>query len=217
MPISNPTPKSFASLDPEVRGITASLNYLMKFSLLFPTLDKYRFSSEVRNFQYDSNLSIITETRIDKWWSRVPADKYPQLINVAKTALSCFYGAIVESTFSEMGNIVTKAKTNLNVPTYSAYQTIRYHLKSQNMTAVEKFGRSKPLISPVDSELTRNMRPASSRYREDLKSTPKPTTITKKEANSQVGLLYSHTSSNAEINSAPTQKASALKETKLLG
>ena len=57
---------------------------------------------------------------------------------MVKSAVSCFYGAIVESAYSEVGLTVSKFETNLNAATKCVYQTITY-LKHLNTSAIQKF------------------------------------------------------------------------------
>ncbi|PVD25538.1 hypothetical protein C0Q70_13194 [Pomacea canaliculata] len=67
---------------------------------------------------------------------------------------------IVESTFSEMGKILSKEKTNMDVDTYMAMQTVKSRLATAKKTAVEYFAKADPIKEPVSKQLVENMRNA---------------------------------------------------------
>ena len=92
--------------------------------------------------------------------------KYPALSKVATTAFSIFHGPRVESSFSSMGNILEKKRSQLNVETYDAYQTVRYYLTANKQTACGVFD-----MDAVDKDIVmhrrlyHNLRLSASRYK----------------------------------------------------
>ena len=168
MPLSSTTMKAFAYLDPELRGTTTSMLYMHKFLMVLPDLKGHEdsFKEEVKSFQIDHSIETIAARRIDKCWGQVCPKTYPLLTAVARAVLPCFHGALVESTFSVMGKIVTKCKTNLDIKTCSACQTIKHHLQSKNTTSSELYAKKNPEKDPVNQKLTQNIRGAAKLHKE---------------------------------------------------
>ncbi|GFN90955.1 hypothetical protein PoB_001746100 [Plakobranchus ocellatus] len=159
MPLDNDCIMAFSALDPEIRGTTASLLCLNNLAALIPSvvLDEGALDQESRSFQTDKNILPVSG-RIEVWWAKLGCEWYVNLAKLVKAALSCFHGPLVESTFSVMGHIVTKNKTNMDVQTYAAYQTIKYHLKSMGKSSIECFAKADPFKDAVCGKLSPSIR-----------------------------------------------------------
>ena len=69
--------------------------------------------------------------RIDNWWFKLSkTDKYAFLCNASLALLTCFHGPKVESSFSEMNDLLDPQSSRMKVQTLDALHTIRYRLKS---------------------------------------------------------------------------------------
>lgn len=167
MPLDSPILQAFSILDPKLRGTSVSLHYMQKLPEMLPLnlTDKEmeEYDKEIRGFQLDPTLPSLTNTvRIDHWWSLINSKKYPLLTRAAKTILSCFHGPVVESTFSIMGQILHKHNTQMDIETYSSYQSIKYTLLASEKSAVSYFSKKDPEREAVNKTLTFNMRQARS-------------------------------------------------------
>lgn len=78
---------------------------------------------------------------------------YPALNQVVKAALSIFHGPVAESSFSLMNSIIDNRRTNMNMLTFSAVQTVKSQLQSRQKTAVEMFGHTDVKFGEVDGRL----------------------------------------------------------------
>ena len=76
--------------------------------------------------------------------------RYPGLNHVVRGALSIYYGPMVESSFSAMGDIITNKSTKMSMATYNAIQTTKYALRSRSHTAIQMFKRDDVKLSRVD-------------------------------------------------------------------
>ncbi|XP_025091062.1 uncharacterized protein LOC112562188 [Pomacea canaliculata] len=166
MPVNNKVLKICSVLDPIMRNTTQARQLLgqipSRTNLVQNDQDTVdRFHREVNKYTYDVSPSSASEDApVDVWWGGVSQDRFPLLCAAAKALLSCFHGPIVESTFSEMGKILSKEKTNMDVDTYMAMQTVKSRLATAKKTAVEYFAKADPIKEPVSKQLVENMRNA---------------------------------------------------------
>ncbi|GBM93203.1 hypothetical protein AVEN_143149-1 [Araneus ventricosus] len=85
-----------------------------------------------------------------------------------------------------MINIITHGTSSMNVSTFSAIQTIKYELLSQNKTALNVFKKEEMSSEPVDKELRKNLRQSVKLHKEEQKKNlaleeEKKVTITKRK------------------------------------
>ena len=64
------------------------------------------------------------------------------------------------SRFSAMTEIMDCYSTHTRIETYSAIQSVRYHMSARETTAVQLFSKKNPLVEPVDPQLRKNMQSA---------------------------------------------------------
>ena len=163
MPLKNDVLKIRSCLDPVVRRTAAARRHLLQI----PRLTNLVPSEAVDSFQRDVNRyttddspsSAKADAPVDVWWAGVSEERYPVLTKAARGLLSCFHGPLVESAFSEMGDILTK-KTNMDLETYSAMQTVKTTLQTRKLTAVKYFAKADPVKEPVSKTLTKNTKRA---------------------------------------------------------
>ena len=106
---------------------------------MFSGKKREAYALDVHRYQVDINLpSPYKEEKdetalcIDQWWGAVKVmDKYPALSKMALATLTCFHGPQVESSFSMMGDILDSRSGRMNIETYGAIQTVKYHLKAR--------------------------------------------------------------------------------------
>lgn len=110
LPLQSETLQSLSAVDPIVRGHSLTTVNLRKLThmmghLLPPDADT---DQEILRFNVDQALpSFQNGEDVVKWWAVVfNTGKYPALCQAVKAALSIFHGALVESSFSVMGNII---------------------------------------------------------------------------------------------------------------
>lgn len=122
---------------------------------------------EALSFQVDGALPQISNDDVTNWWIEniFILDKYPALSKISQVCFSCFHGALVESSFNTMGDIIDIRSTNLNIETYSSLQTIRYSLKSKKQSAIQQF-KIKAGARPQPS-LAKNMATAATEYKKE--------------------------------------------------
>ena len=77
--------------------------------------------------------------------------------------LSCFHGPQVEGNFNTMGDVIDSKSYRMNVDIYSAIQTVKYGLRTEQTTAIEKFTKTEYLHEKVDTTLCRNLRSSAAR------------------------------------------------------
>ena len=66
------------------------------------------------------------------WWVKINRrNTYPVFSEVVKARLSTFLGPLVESSFSQMVDIIDKESNRLNIDTYNARMTVEYNLNSK--------------------------------------------------------------------------------------
>jgi len=223
MPLNNAALQAFSAFDPTVRKSTACLRHLLKLPSLMPALitsDDDSFDLEVRRYQGDSTLPS-PDVPISKWWSAVDPTSYPLLTKAAKVALTCFHGPIVESTFSIIGLIVNKHNTQLDMETYSAFQTVKYALLAAGDSAIRHFSKGDPLKDPVNKELTRNLRQAwkmneerkdnkkAQREKDDKDRGMAAVKVTKRKANEQLKAAAKRQRPNSCIKTPSTSSVSS--------
>ena len=135
-------------------------------------MDSYK--KEVAAFSVDLGLPSHNHNGapvpVDQWWGQIEQmGKYPLLCSMATALLSCFHGPAVESSFSVMGAVVDPRCSRMSVSTYSAIQTVKYAVRASGRSAVECFQRKDSKFTPVNYELCRLMRSASSARKTEQK------------------------------------------------
>jgi hypothetical protein len=175
LPLANPFLIYVSALNPSKRGQTGTLKKLE----LLPTLvtnvltkeELEYYLLEIRRYEVDDLPPFVAfekNLRLDEWWSFVFQTKqYPCLSKLVKAIISCFHGPVVESTFSSMNYIIDPRCGRMNIKTYSAIQSVKYYLKSKNISALDYFHRSDVKHDPVMMELCKNMQTSNKRYREE--------------------------------------------------
>lgn len=166
MPVNNETLQICSMLDPVVRRTSVARKLLLKIpekTNLLPkdpeTCDK--FQREINRYTSDPCPSRASEEDpVDVWWGAVSQERYPLLTAAAKGLLSCFHGPIVESSFSEMSDVLCKQKSNMDIETYMAIQTVKSTLAAKKQTAVQYFAKADPVKEPVSKVLVDNMKKA---------------------------------------------------------
>ena len=135
-------------------------------SLLSGREEKDAFKQELRHYSVAESHSFPPMSlRIDVWWSQA-SESFPILSRVASAYLTIFSGPMIESTFSEMGNILTSKRSRLAIDTYNSQHAIKQHFQG---SAVEKCRREDVTASPVymGRWLVKNMEGASALYRQN--------------------------------------------------
>ena len=91
------------------------------------------------------------------------------MCKMTRVILSIFHGPHVESSFNTMGDVIGIKSCQTSVETYSSVQTVKYWFNSHQTTALKYFERKNVVNDPVDPKLCRNLKGASSQYRDKLK------------------------------------------------
>ncbi|GBO44976.1 hypothetical protein AVEN_173335-1 [Araneus ventricosus] len=174
MPLCNPFLIAVAAIDPLVRNKGDTLLHLKSIPAHVKNVirdeDIEEYEKEIHMYVNDPTIKYSKEEKIVEWWRQVEVSgKYRLLCKVAFSLLTCFHGPKVESSFSMMNNIITPGTSSMNVSTFSAIQTIKYELLSQNETAVNLFNKAEFLSEPVDKELCKNLRQSAKLHKEEQK------------------------------------------------
>ena len=167
LPLNNNLLRDAAALDPCNRCKSSSLKKLKRLPSLVPNVldDKEleAYEHEVHAFQVALNLpNPMLENdkpvRVDSWWAAVSTTgKFPALCRLALALLTCFHGPQVEASFSLMGDILDSRSAKMNIKTYAAIQTVKYHLKANEKSAVDFFKREDALRSPLKINIVRGV------------------------------------------------------------
>lgn len=196
LPYDNSALIALTCLNPLLRGQTTTFTGFLKLSDLMTSVltpdEKNGLDEELRAYQidekitenmvYNFSLNNVDTTKtpkdIDEYWSEIfemtsflGAKKYCILEKLVKAALSCFHGPAVEGAFSLMENTITNHRTSLDIEGLDSYQTIKYHLKANNMSSLEAFYSTEcPETHPVEKRLLNNMINSKKLYNEYLKT-----------------------------------------------
>ena len=168
LPLNSPVLKALAAIDPVIRGHSFCSQGMDHLKHLLSEEEQDSLLKEVCAFQVDHSLPTYNNdpTTAVKWWAQVIATgKYKSLGNIVAAALSVFHGALVESSFNVMGDILHPKSSRMLTETYSAMQTVKYGLKTKNTTAIALYGRKDVMKSNVDRTLTSKMSSAAGRYK----------------------------------------------------
>lgn len=174
MPISNYFLKAASAIDPACRQHYISLHLMKELPSLVTNViapeKKESFEMEVHNYHSDSFLrSVSRDERIDEWWIALKkTNSYPLLTEMVCSILTCFHGPRVESSFSIMNSIITPGSSRMNVSTFNAIQSVKYHLMGEKKSAVEYFAKKDFLHEPVNKRLVQNLKSSHSSYKEEL-------------------------------------------------
>ena len=115
-----------------------------------------------------TNELEIERTNILKFWGHSLIKKeYPCLYYATKAAFIIFHGLQIKGSFSGMQSILSSSKPSTEVSTFSAIQTVKYHLKSEGKSSIKLFGR-KDKYSLVDRRMCADVRMAHSRCQTGL-------------------------------------------------
>ena len=183
LPLNNNLLRNAAALDPCNRKKSSSLKKLKRLPSLVPNvlrdLELEAYEQEVHAFQVALNLpNPMLENgkpvRIDSWWASVSSTgKFPALCKLGLALLTCFHGPQVEASFSMMGDILDSRSARMNVKTYAAIQTVKYHLLANEKSAVGFFKRGDPLRSPIRANIVRSVQRARGLYGRELEEEKK--------------------------------------------
>ena len=106
------------------------------------------YDREVHSFVNEDNSKLPPSTSpIDKWWVQVGVMGLSQLAKVAGALFTCFHGTTVESTFSEMGNIVTTRRNRLAQKSIIASHQVKQFFKPDG--SVNRFSGGNVNHSPI--------------------------------------------------------------------
>ena len=105
--------------------------------------------------------------------------------------LSRFHGPQVEGSFKTMGDVIDPKSCRMNVETYSAIQTVKYGLRTEQNAVIKKFTRTYYLHEKVDTTLCRNLRSSAARYKAHLRDKMKEQEETKERLKLQKERLQS--------------------------
>ena len=153
-PVENPLLEFMTGLDSNSRQMSQTHEKLISLKSFFEPFisidNSSDFTAELRNYVIDSDLPQPQETeRLDVWWSKIfKTKRYPILSSVVKASLSIFTGS-----FSMMNGITDSRSGRTEIDTYSAIMTVKYQLKSAEVTASSKFYRKDILRDPVDRNM----------------------------------------------------------------
>ena len=176
LPLCNPVLQGMSALEPTLRTSSAGQKCLRH---LCRCLDRFvqedtDVDEELHMYSVDGSLgnNFGNNQDIIKWWSDIDATgKYPGLTAVAKAALSCFHGPVVESSFSVMTDVLDKKSGNMKLETYSAYQDVKYDLYNQKKTSIEAYKRTDIHFSQVNKSKCFAIRNAAYLHKKSLKNT----------------------------------------------
>lgn len=63
-----------------------------------------------------------------------------------------------------MNNVITPGTSRLNISTFNALHTVKYHLLAEGKSYVDYFKKADFLQEPVESRLVKNLRCSSKAY-----------------------------------------------------
>ncbi|XP_041456680.1 uncharacterized protein LOC121408975 isoform X2 [Lytechinus variegatus] len=182
LPLVNVTLQRLAAVDPIAvcSGRSECTNTMKKLVHHFPTVissdeDKDAYIHEVLRINSDPMLppAFVDEkaVRADHWWAAV-VDGYPMLGKVVKACLSIITAPVVEQHFSLMNNYINQKTNRLEIKTFSAVQTVKFHLQSEGKSSLELFHRPNVLHSPVDTALCYHLQTSWSKFKKASKTKP---------------------------------------------
>ena len=177
LPLDSEVLKSLSCIDPLIRQHSMATrglkNLVKKFGMgRFLTEEgKMKVSEEIKDYQCDQSLLPYTaNTDIVTWWASVmQTGKYCNLSLILAAALSIFHGPAVESSFSIMNNVLTSNTSRMDICTFSSIQTVKYALRSKNVSAVDYLKRTDSTHSPINKRLCATMRSAGAAYKQQKK------------------------------------------------
>ncbi|KAJ8300689.1 hypothetical protein KUTeg_022208 [Tegillarca granosa] len=175
LPLDSPLLKAITSIDPLARQHSIFVTRMKKLPGLVTNVlqdeELESFHQEVLKYQVDKMLpSPLTpddsNIRCDHYWATVDkTGRYPMLCKMAKALLSCFHGPQVESSFSNMGDIIDAKSNRMNIRTFSAFQSVRYSLRAKGKSGIDAFQQKDFLHVPVNYKLCQNMRSSAKNYK----------------------------------------------------
>lgn len=77
--------------------------------------------------------------------------------------LTCFHSPKFESSFSLMNSVISSKTSKMNIPTFDAIQSVKYHL-AEKKSSVAYFAKKDFLHDQVDKKLVRNLRVSYKTY-----------------------------------------------------
>ena len=174
LPLKNEVLLSASALDPRARGHEVALHALLKLPKLVTNvaaeIDRVKYEREFRFYQVDQHLPS-PECAVDDWWIGVEATgRYSNLPNMALAVLTCFHGPLVESSFNIMGDLMGGRHFGMELPTYSALQTVKYRLgmergdELRQQSAIKLLAVPNPVLDHPPRNLMNNMKLAYSTY-----------------------------------------------------
>ena len=167
LPLENPILQSLSAVDPILRGHSQAVIHLKKLAtnLQHFTDPESDVHLEIVGYSVSPDLASFSEGEdMVTWLAKVfNSQKFPALSKVVKAALSIFHGPLVEASFNLMGDIIDPKSSNMAIPTFNAFQTVKYTLKSGNMSATQIFKRDDPKYGKLDQRLCQNIKSAGAR------------------------------------------------------
>ncbi|XP_076354683.1 uncharacterized protein LOC143249156 [Tachypleus tridentatus] len=176
LPLNSRTLQALCAIDPVVKGHSVTGEHLTDLADFFKQLlpENHSVSQEILRYNVDSDLKCQSDTDVVGWWTtEYMMDTYPALSKVVSGALSVFHGPMVESSFNVMGDVIDAKSSKTAIETYTAYQTIKYSLRSKETTAIEMFKRKDVHFDPVDKRMCKDIRSAASKYTSKLRENQK--------------------------------------------
>ena len=163
LPLENPILQSLSALDPILRGHSQAVIHLKKLAtnLQHFTDPESVVPLEIMGYSVSPDLASFSEG--EDMAKVFNSQKFPALSKVVKAALSIFHGPLVEASFNLMGDIIDPKSSNMAIPTFNAFQTVKYTLKSGNMSATQIFKRDDPKYGKLDQRLCQNIKSAGAR------------------------------------------------------
>lgn len=178
LPLDNLLLKCISAIDPLARGHSVTADRLKMLPKLVKNVlsneEEIQYALDVHLYQVDKCLPSHEDAsqnilRIDVWWaSFYKLKKYDALSKMVKALLSCFHGPQIESSFSMMGDILDKGSSNMKIETFSAIQTVKYKLLSNEKSAIDFFKKADYLHDPVEKNLCKNMATSYLQYKKEL-------------------------------------------------
>ena len=181
LPLQHPVLKALGALDPTTRGDAAStllLRQLMSVHLrgFIPEniagkveeAVKFNVDTEVTELSKQCTDPLTVKVDVLKFWCHpLIKREYPCLYHMTRAAFTVFHGPRVESSFSQMQSVLASSKSSTHISTFSAIQTIKYHLSNNRKNSIELFGREDK-CTLVDKRMCADIRASHGRYQHSL-------------------------------------------------
>ncbi|GBM80335.1 hypothetical protein AVEN_132898-1 [Araneus ventricosus] len=149
LPLNSSLLQSFSAIDPIARGHSVTADRLKRLPKLVTNVLLQEEKCNIHlmfiyirwiNFCHhiQMNMEVYCRLTFGGLQCSGPINTVP-FQKMVQAILSCFHGPQVESSFSMMGDVLDKESGNLKIETFSAIQTVKYRLSSQNKSAIDFF------------------------------------------------------------------------------